>query len=301
MEIRHLKYFVKTAETLNFSEAAKALFITQSTLSQQIRQLEQEVNAQLFERNNHNVRLTEAGEELLPYARQTLQASQACLDRIQDLQDMHVGTLNIGVTYSFSSILTETLFTFIKRYPKVKLNIFNKPMAELMKMLENDEVDFALTFRPAELNKNIESQFLFDNHLAVIVRDDHPLSQKKTISISELEPYDLALPAKGLQARNAFDIMCAGGNYDLKIRMELNEVNMLLKLVKQIGMLTILSETTIYNEEGIKAIPIDLRIKEMEGCIHLKKNVYRKRSALEFIRLLSESNAVRKRINEYLE
>ena len=88
MEIRHLKYFVKIAETLNFSEAAKSLFITQSTLSQQIRQLEQEVNAQLFERNNHNVRLTEAGEELLPYARRTLQASQACLDRVQDLRDM---------------------------------------------------------------------------------------------------------------------------------------------------------------------------------------------------------------------
>ena len=82
MELRHLKYFVKIAETLNFSEAAKALFITQSTLSQQIRQLEQEVNAQLFERNNHIVRLTEAGEELLPYARQTLKASQACFDHI---------------------------------------------------------------------------------------------------------------------------------------------------------------------------------------------------------------------------
>lgn len=301
MEIRHLKYFVKIAETLNFSEAAKSLFITQSTLSQQIRQLEQELNAQLFERNNHNVRLTEAGEELLPYARQTLQVSQTCLDRIHDLQNLRTGTLNIGVTYSFSSILTETLFTFIKRYPKVKLNIYNKPMAELMKMLERDEVDFALTFRPAELNKNIESQFLFDNHLAVIVRNDHPLSQKKTISISELEPYDLVLPAKGLQARNAFDIMCAGFNYDLKVRMELNEVNMLLKLVKQFGMLTILSETTVYNEEGIKAIPIDLRIKEMEGCIHLKRNVYRKRSALEFIQLLSDSNAVRKRISECLE
>ena len=301
MEIRHLKYFVKIAETLNFSEAAKVLFITQSTLSQQIRQLEQEVNAQLFERNNHNVRLTEAGEELLPYARQTLQASQACLDRIQDLQDMQVGTLNIGVTYSFSPILTETLFTFIKRYPKVKLNIYYKPMAELMKMLEHDEVDFALTFRPAGLNKDIESQFLFDNHLAVIVRKDHPLAQKETISIQELESYDLALPTKGLQARNAFDIMCAGCVYDLKVRIESNDVNILLKLVKQIGMITILSETTTYHEEGIKAIPIDLRIKEMEGCIHLKKNIYRKHSALEFIRLLSESNVVRKKMHECME
>ena len=300
MEIRHLKYFVKIAEMLNFSEAAKALFITQSTLSQQIRQLEQEVNAQLFERNNHNVRLTEAGEELLPYARQTLKASQACLDRIQDLQQMMTGTLNIGVTFSFSPILTEALFSFIKLYPKVKLNIHYKPMSELMKMLEHDEVDFALTFRPAELNRDIESHFLFDNHLAVIVRDDHPLAHKESVSITELEHYDLVLPAKGLQARNAFDLMCVGHAHNLKVRIELNDVNILLKMVKQSGMITILSETTIYNEEGFKSIPIDLRIKEMEGCIHVKKNVYQKRSAKEFIRLLSESNAVRKQMKDCL-
>jgi LysR family cyn operon transcriptional activator len=301
MELRHLKYFVKIAETLNFSEAAKSLFITQSTLSQQIRQLEQEVNAQLFERNNHNVRLTEAGEELLPYARQTLKASQACLDRIQDLQQMLTGTLNIGVTFSFSPILTEALFAFIKLYPKVKLNIFYKPMAELMKMLEHDEVDFALTFRPAELNKEIESHFLFDNHLAVIVREDHPLANKESVSIAELEHYDLVLPAKGLQARNAFDIICEGGNHHLKARMELNDVNILLKLVKQSGMITILSETTIYNEEGFCSIPIDLRIREMEGCVHIKKNVYQKRSAKEFIRLLRESNVVRERMQECMK
>ena len=292
---------MKIAETLSFSEAAKALFITQSTLSQQIRQLEQEMDAQLFERNNHNVRLTEAGEELLPYARQTLKASQACLDRIQDLQHMLTGTLNIGVTFSFSPILTEALFAFIKLYPKVKLNIFYKPMDELMKMLEHDDVDFALTFRPAELNKDIESHFLFDNHLAVIVREDHPLARKESVSIAELEQYDLVLPAKGLQARNAFDLMCTGCNHSLKVRIELNDVNVLLKMVKQSGMMTILSETTIYNEEGFKSIPIDLKIKEMEGCIHVKKNVYQKRSAKEFIRLLGESNAVRKQMKDCLK
>jgi len=170
-----------------------------------------------------------------------------------------------------------------------------------MKMLEHDEVDFALTFRPPELNKQIESQFLFDNHLAVIVRDDHPLAHKESVSIAELESYDLVLPAKGLQARNAFDLMSVGVSHNLKVRIELNDVNILLKLVKQSGMITILSETTIYNEEGFKSIPIDLRIKEMEGCIHVKKNVYQKRSAKEFIRLLGESNAVRERMQECLK
>jgi LysR family cyn operon transcriptional activator len=109
------------------------------------------------------------------------------------------------------------------------------------------------------------------------------------------------LPAKGLQARNAFDIICEGGNHHLKARMELNDVNILLKLVKQSGMITILSETTIYNEEGFCSIPIDLRIREMEGCVHIKKNVYQKRSAKEFIRLLRESNVVRERMQECMK
>ena len=66
MEFRQLKYFAKAAETLNFSEAAKALCVTQSTLSQQIKFLEQELGTQLFQRNSHAVFLTESGSELLP-------------------------------------------------------------------------------------------------------------------------------------------------------------------------------------------------------------------------------------------
>lgn len=124
MELRQLRYFVRLAETLNFSEAAKALFVTQSTLSQQIKQLEQELDTQLLLRTSRSVTLTEAGEELLPYARATLSNAELCRTRVEDMKQLLCGTLNIGVTYSFGPILTETLVTFMKKYPKVKLNIF---------------------------------------------------------------------------------------------------------------------------------------------------------------------------------
>ena len=95
MELRQLKYFVKTAETLNFSEAARLLYVTQSTLSQQIRQLAQELGTALFVRDSHSVSLTESGEQLLPLAKRTLQDAAACQDRIKDLQQMLCGSLNI--------------------------------------------------------------------------------------------------------------------------------------------------------------------------------------------------------------
>ena len=98
MELRQLRYFVKVAETLNFSVAAKALFVTQSTLSQQVKQLEQEIGTQLLTRSSHKVVLTEAGCELLPDARQTLRDADLCITRINDLNELSVGTLSIGVT-----------------------------------------------------------------------------------------------------------------------------------------------------------------------------------------------------------
>ena len=223
MELRQLKYFVKVAETLNFSEAAKVLNVTQSTLSQQVKQLETEIGTQLLLRSSHSVALTEAGNELLPLARQTLHKAQLCTERINDLNNLLTGTLNIGVTYSFSPILTETLMEFMKKYPRVKLNIYYKPMVELMAMLEARAVDFVLAFRPSESMPVIESHMLFDNHLAVIVKESHPLAGLDSVSLADIGKFNLALPSKGLQARNAFDTYLAAHPAPLNIRIELNE------------------------------------------------------------------------------
>lgn len=298
MELRQIKYFVKAAELLNFSDAARALNVAQSTLSQQVKQLEDELGIQLFERRAHTISLTEAGSELLPYARRTVYDADTCIARINDLTNLAAGTLNIGVTYSFSPILTETLIEFTKEHPNIKLNIFYKPMAELMEMLQARAVDFVLAFRPSQRIEEIESHVLFDNHLAVIVRDGHPLAQKERLKISDLGKYNLALPSKGLQARNAFDRYLSGyGGEPLDIRIELNEVNILFEIIKHSNMVTVLAEATVYNQSGIKAIPLDVTSNEMEGCVHMLKNCYRKHSALRFIRMLRESNAVKARVH----
>lgn len=300
MELRQLKYFIKVAELLNYSEASKALCITQSTLSQQIKQLETELDVQLLQRNSHTVSLTEAGYELLPHARSTVSSATSCIDHIHDLQGLQTGTLNIGVTYTFSPILTETVLTFMKRYPGIKLNIHYKSMEELMEELERREVDFVLSFKPTRHYPRIESHILFDNHLDIIVSEHHPLAREQKITMGQLERYDLALPARGLQARNAFDAITSRGDYDFRVRIELNEVNILLRLIKESNLVTILSEAAIHNETGLKAIPFDVPDNEMEGCIHVLKDAYKKNSAKEFVRLLCESNAIRERINRWL-
>ncbi|MDO4318992.1 MAG: LysR substrate-binding domain-containing protein [Bacteroidales bacterium] len=298
MELRQLRYFVKVAETLNFSEAAKALFVTQSTLSQQVRQLEDEFGTPLLDRNSHSVALTEAGRELLPYARRTLADADQCAARLADLNDLATGQLSIGVTYSFSPILTETLLTFMHRYPHIKLDIYYRPMAELMLMLQRREVDFVLAFKPSQPVDGVESHILFQSYLAAIVSSTHPLASLGHVTLDDMTRYDVALPARGLQARNAFDRIA--GSRQLRLRAELNEVNILLELIRNSNLVTVLAEATIHNATGVKAIRLDVPSGELQGCVHTLRDTYRKRSMLEFVRMLGESVAVCERRNAWL-
>lgn len=300
MELRQLRYFARTAECLSFSEAARLLCITQSTLSQQIKQLEQELDVQLFQRNSHSVALTEAGRELVAPALEAIHSAEACADRIRDLQQLRTGELTIGVTYTFSPILTETVLSFMKQYPGIRLNIHYRTMEELLDELERREVDFVLSFKPTHTRPSIAPHILFDNRLAVIVNADHPLAREQKVSLAELSRYDLALPARGLQARATFDQLTAHTDRTFRVRIELNEVHILLRLVHESRLATILSEATIHGVDGLHAVPLDLPGSEMEGCVHVLKGAYQKASAKEFVRLLCEGNAVRERISRWL-
>ncbi len=294
MELRQLKYFVKTAELLSFSKAAKALYITQSTLSQQIKQLEDELDMALFFRNNHKVTLTEAGETFLEGAKKTLAEADDNKAKIMDLAQGHRGVLNIGVTYSFGSILTESVLAFKKEYPDVILNICYKNVLELMELVSDGELDFALSFRSLEKYDNVESHILFDNKLSIIVREDHPLTRKELVRLADLEDYDLILPSLGLQARSTFDSIIAERNLNLKVAMEANEVNTILNILRRSNFVTVLSETVILEHNGLVTIDIDDAECNMEGCLHFCANRYRKRSTEEFIRLLSDTKALRR-------
>ena len=288
MELRQLKYFIKTAQTLNFSEAARSLYITQSTLSQQIKALEDELGCPLFERNSHNVSLTESGEIMVPLVKQILHDAEVCKSQIMDLQELITGTLNIGATFSFSPLVKETIKDFISRYPGVRLNVINRSMEELMEMLRRREVDFVLAFKPDTLFDEIESQVLFEDRLSVIMSKNHPLAACESISPDEIKRHPLAIPAKGLQARNMIDKYFNFSSGDFSVSLEVNSVYNLLEVVESSKLITILSEATIRDRKTLKAIPLELPDK-MQGCVHTLKKTYHKRSAEEFIKMLSES------------
>lgn len=292
MELRQLRYFVTAADTLNFSEASKKLCITQSTLSQQIATLEQELGQQLLQRNSHEMLLTEAGEMLLPLARKTLRDAEDCEVRVKELCDLMTGELNIGVTFSFSSIVTETIMDFLKEYPNVKMNVYYATMDSLMTDLLHHKLDFVLAYSPLKCDPRIESRQLFTSRLAAIVNEHHTLAKHTSITLEELSRYNLALPRRGMQARNAFDNITTHSDIPLKVKVEMGNVGLLFRIIRESQYVTVLSEATLKDEPDLRAIPIDAPGSEMQGCVHLLKDSYVKNSAREFIQRLAQSVSV---------
>ena len=277
------------AQTGSFSQAAKELFISQSTLSQQIQQLENEVGVKLLERNTRKVTLSEYGQEFLPYAKNLIYDAEACLGSIMDVRNMATGKLVIGVTYTFSSVMVDVLKEFIRDYPGIRLSIRTALMEELMDMLERNEIDLALSYDPGHKYDNIESTELFRSGICVIARDTHPLAQKVSISLEELSRLKLALPVSGMQARDKFDSVLAEKGIKMNVAVEVNDMQILQKLVRDTELVTVFSRNAIKNSVGLKALEIENIQGETVGCCHTIKGRYKSIAAREFIRRLRES------------
>ncbi len=286
MEFRQLKYFVQVAESLNFTEASKKLFVTQSTISQQINQLEEDLNTLLFDRSEKKIALTEAGQLFLPNAKQILKDAEDGKQRLLDLQKIRTGTLTIGVNYSFSNLLTYAVPEFLKAYPNIKLNVYYKTVSELLEMVKKRDVDLALSYKPVSKEKNLETEDLYSTRLSVIVNKKHPLSKLDSISLADIQQYPLALPAKGLHARLILDAALYRKKITLDPQIEIDEATMLLLLVKTGNWISILSPATIIGETDFKAIPLIGDDYEMQAALLWIKGSYQKFSAREFIKIL---------------
>lgn len=291
MELRQLKYFAEVSRRKSFSEASKELFITQSTLSQQIQKLEDELGVELLTRDTRHIELSDYGTQFLPYALQILHDAQASIDKIKDVQNLMSGELRVGSTFSFDPLLHKTVLDFHKRYPHIKLLMHSSSKEVLLKMLTDRELDIALAYKSYLTDERIMSHLLFRGNLSLIVARRYAPECTNGIELDSLTKYPLALPSKGLQARDALELMLSTHNISLDIRFELNNLHGILSLVRNSRMATILSGEVVNNIDSFTAIPIKHPDARMDGCYHYLKNAYQKKSAEVFIEMLKENNA----------
>ena len=283
MELRQLKYFEKACELKNFSEASRMLHISQSTLSQQIKQLEDELNVLLFDRIGKRIIPTEAGLAFLPFARNSILEAENGKQIIKDLKGIMTGTLNIGVTYSLSHLLTCSITEFKKTYPGIKVIINFGTSKEQIKLLEEKLVDCVLSFEPEEIDEEYDKIKLFSSRLYFIVHESSPLAHLSSISLKRLQNIELILPAVGFATRMKTDEICCNNNITLNTVMEINDVQTIINLIRKGNWGTILTKAAIKDEPDLKAIPIlSAEILTSQAYLFWPKGSYRKKSAIEF-------------------
>jgi len=282
MEFRQLQYFVKAAETMNFTEAAAAVFITQSTLSQQIKQLEEELGMLLFDRIGKHVRITEAGHVFLTHARKILLDAQKGKQAITELNNAATGQLNIGVSYAFTSSLFPVLAPFSTKYPGIKISIISDNHVELEKKLRLAELDLIVAYHNESDDEDLEMQPLFSSSIVMVVAKNNPLAQLKSVNLKQLAELELILPGKGFSSRTFINELFYKHKMSPNIKIELNDVHTLLSLVQDGDWATILNEKTIIGWDKLVAIPIAGQEVKKQSYILWQKGVYRKKAAILF-------------------
>jgi LysR family cyn operon transcriptional activator len=283
MEFRQLQYFVKAAETLHFTEAAGELYVTQSTLSQQIKQLEEELGSLLFDRIGKHVQLTEAGRIFLEHAQRILAEVEKGKQAIADLNNVLAGELRIGVTYAFTSLLLPVLSPFSLKYPGIKLIIEYGTTEELVKKLYASGLDFVLAFQQPASQAEFNMQLLYSSKIVMVVSKKNALANSAKISLEELARQELILPGKGFSSREFLDEVFRKRNIRPQIKIEINDVHSLLTMVEAGKWVTILNERALVGWKNLVAVPIAGKELYMDSFILWQKGAYRKKAATLFI------------------
>ncbi|SDK70547.1 LysR family transcriptional regulator, cyn operon transcriptional activator [Pedobacter sp. ok626] len=291
MEIRQINYFIKAAEMLHFTEAAAACFVTQSTLSQQIKQLEEELGMMLFDRIGKHVHLTEAGAVFLNHARQIVLDVKKSKQAIFELNNLVIGELRIGVTSAFSSVLLPALAPFSAKYPGTKIIVEYGTAAELEYKLKQAELDVLLAFHEQTDSDDVslEMEHLFSSRIMMVVSKHHPLASLDKISLANLAKVELILPSKGFSSRDLLDELFHKARLSPLIKIEMNNIHSLLSLVDDGSWATILNEKALITWENLVAIPISGKEYYKQAFILWQKGGYRKKSATLFIHELIET------------
>lgn len=185
-----IKYFLTAARCLNFTEAAKQLYITQPALSQQISAMEKELNMQLFVRNRGKVYLTPAGVVLLRDLPRYEKLYVDIVERAKIANEGNSGVLNIGFMEGqcLPEHLLDRFFSFREEHPNIAIEVSCQSFGELKRMLAEDELDLVYT-ADFELEKN--PSYIYENvaedHGIAIVSKKHPLASQKVTSLSQLK------------------------------------------------------------------------------------------------------------------
>jgi LysR family transcriptional regulator, hydrogen peroxide-inducible genes activator len=212
LKLRDLRYLVAVADLRHFGKAASRCFVSQPTLSAQLKKLEQVLGVQLIERAPHNVSLTAAGEEIVARARRILEASDEVVTLARSLRDPLAGRLRVALLPTIGPYLLPHVTPLIRKsLPRLQLRLYEYQTAVMLERLRAGELDVGILALPVELD-GLEARELYREAFVVALPERHPLAAQPSVKVADLEGETLLLLEEGHCLRDqALEVCGAAG------------------------------------------------------------------------------------------
>ncbi|BAZ15054.1 LysR family transcriptional regulator [Calothrix sp. NIES-4071] len=275
MELRHLRYFVTLAEELHFGRAAIRLHIAQPPLSQQIRQLEDELGFQLFHRTKRVVQLTEAGEVFLLEVQKIFKQLEQAVQTGRQTSRGEAGQLVIGFVSSTTyNVLPEILRKFRAEVPGVKLELHELTTDEQWRLLREGKIDIGFVRPPIE-EPLFATETVYKEPLIVALPEGHRLAKETSVSIKSLSNDDFILFPRTFSPglHDAMINLCQQAGFYPKVTQEAIQMQTIVSLVAaQMGVAIVPSSLQHLQRTGVIYKPIEEFVTEVAINIIWRRN-----------------------------
>lgn len=257
MNYERLKSFIAVAEKKSFSEAAKILFVTQPTITSQIKALEEELNTKLFERTTKKVEMTQSAVILYKYAREIIRLSDSAQKEIVEIEDIMHGDLSMGCSLTVGEyILPLYLKKFTDLYPLIRMNVDISNSNKIVTNLKDQLIDVGLIETPIDDPQVTVESFLTDE-LILIAAPNYFQAKETKISMDKLKHIPLIMREKGSGTRAVIEeyLNQAGMSIDeLNVVMELGSTEAIKATVESGLGVSIISRNAILKEEQLRLL-----------------------------------------------
>lgn len=250
MELRQLEYLVAVAEERNFTRAAERVHVSQSGVSAQIRQLERELGAELFDRSARAVTLTVAGRAALEHARAALAAAASVGRAVEDVNGVIRGGLTVGMVIGCTiTPLFDGLAAFHRAHPGVEISLREGESDRLVEGVRTGALDAALIGAPA-VPEGLEALTVVSEPLVAVVPAHHPLADLPRVTLGDLAEHPIVCMPEGTGLRAVFDRACAARGVRPRITLQASAADAVADLAARDLAVAILSTSMAARYSG---------------------------------------------------
>ena len=290
MDFDQLHTFLEIVRLKSFSKAAQTCFRTQPAISAQIRQMEQELGTQLFERFGSRISLTTAGKIFGDYARQILDTKKQAFDEIRELERVPRGELTIAANEATCvSVLPQVFADYKQRFPGVQLQVVRSHAAKAVQSVLDNSVDFGITQLPVQ-EKRVEVVQVHSDEVRLLAPPSHPLASRGSVNAEQVAQHPLLLQKIG-RTRTRINEYLADYEEDLQVSMELDSSEMLKQFVIAglgVGFMAITHAQNELRQGKLVALRLDpLPMIRTIGLVYRKDKAL-SRAALGFIEVVAD-------------